>query len=137
MVYALLFQYCDQLALATGALAVVSSIVNGLLTPGFTILLGRLYAGFAEYSSGALPANDLSTLINRYCVAIVAIGVGAFAFGWLSMSLWLIFASRVAFYARQRAYTFLIAQDASWYDALEENATSHVIKLNRWVAYDA
>ena len=133
MVYPLLLQYCDQLALVTGALALVASIANGLLTPGFTILIGRLYAGFAEYSSGALPASDLSALINRYCVVIVAIGVGAFAFGWLSMSLWLIFASRVAFHVRRRAYTFFIAQNASWYDALEENATSQVIKTNKWV----
>ena len=129
--YYTLYQYCNQLDLIAVALAVVAAVFNGLLTPGFTILIGRLYNGFAQYSAGVLSSDDLSSLINRYCLVIVAIGVGALFLGWLSMSLWLIFASRIAYYARERAYTFLIAQNASWYAALDGNATSQVIKINR------
>jgi ABC transporter transmembrane region len=114
--YAGLYRFCKRTDAALLVPAVIVSVLNGLLVPAFTILLGKIFTSFGSFSSSSIAGNDLQEQVTGYVIGICIVGAAAWALGWAHMSLWLAFGENTAKRARESVIKGLLAKNITWYD---------------------
>jgi hypothetical protein len=114
--YAGLFRFYDHSDLVILVPALVTSIASGFQIPAFTVLLGKLFSSFSDFSNGALTGDELQRQATLFVIGICIVGAAAWALGWSNMSLWLAFGEGVAKKARHAVLKGLMEKDMTWYD---------------------
>jgi ATP-binding cassette subfamily B (MDR/TAP) protein 1 len=112
-----LFRFYEHSDLVVLVPALIASIVSGILVPAFTILLGKMFSAFGDFSSGKLDGEGLRSQIASYVVGVCIVGLAAWVLGWLNMSLWLTFGENTAKKARQEVLKGLMLKNMAWFDA--------------------
>jgi ATP-binding cassette subfamily B (MDR/TAP) protein 1 len=114
--------------------ALGASIASGILIPAFTILLGRIFAEFADFSAGNISADQLEHEVTLLVIGVCIVGAAAWALGWAHMALWLAFGENVAKRAREQILKGLMEKSMTWYDEkLTNNGVSG--NMNKAVKY--
>jgi ATP-binding cassette, subfamily B (MDR/TAP), member 1 len=96
--------------------AVVVSVFSGGLAPAFTILMGRIFTSFGDFSKNQISGAELESQVTVNIIAIVIVGVAAWGLGWAHLALWLAFGENIAKRAREKMMKGLLAKSMTWYD---------------------
>lgn len=114
--YAGLFRFYDHSDLWVLVPAIATSVASGILIPAFTVLLGKIFASFSDFSTGLITGDELQRQATLYVVGVCIVGAAAWALGWSNMSLWLAFGETVARKSRQQVLKGLMDKSMTWYD---------------------
>jgi ABC transporter transmembrane region len=114
--YSGLFEFTTKKDLIILIPGLFVSVASGLLVPAFTILLGKIFTAFGQFSTGDIAGGELENEIRPFVIGIVIVGAFAWALGWAHMSLWLAFGENTALRARERVIKGLLQKKISWYD---------------------
>jgi ABC-type multidrug transport system fused ATPase/permease subunit len=133
--YAGLFRFYTHSDLPLLIPALATSIASGILIPAFTILLGRIFTQFGNFSSGLLSSDQLEHEVTLLVIGVCIVGAAAWALGWAHMSLWLAFGENTAKRARERVLKGLLEKSMTWYD---QKVTNNGVSgnMNKAVKYD-
>src|ERR1700733_2427336 len=85
--YAGLFRFYDHSDLVVLVPAFATSVASGVLIPAFTVLLGKIFTEFSDFSTGAITGAELNHQATLYVIGICIVGAAAWALGWSNMSL--------------------------------------------------
>ena len=96
--------------------ALCASIANGVLVPAFSILMGKIFTSFGDFSAGRISSSELERKVTLFVVGICIVGIAAWGIGWAHLALWLAFGENNAKRAREQVMKGLLEKDITWYD---------------------
>lgn len=111
-----LYRFCSAADFALLIPAIAVSIASGILTPAFTVLLGKIFTSIAAFSKGQISGHELEEQIKPLVIGICVLGVGAWGFGWAHMSMWLAFGENVRKRAKEAVFKGLLEKNMTWFD---------------------
>lgn len=111
-----LFRFNTRSDLALLIPALATSIASGVLVPAFSILMGKIFTSFGDFSGGQISASELERQVTLFVIGICIVGVAAWGLGWAHMALWLGFGENVAKRAREQVMKGLLEKSITWYD---------------------
>ena len=114
--YSGLFRFCTKADLVLLIPAIAVSVVSGLITPVFTLLLGEIFLKFGAFSTNQIAAGDLEQQILPSIIGICVLGGAAWVLGWLHMSMWLAFGETTARRAREKTIKGILKKSMTWFD---------------------
>jgi hypothetical protein len=96
--------------------ALGTSISSGILSPAFSILMGKIFTSFGDFSGGRITAGELEKRVSLFVIGICIVGIAAWGLGWAHMALWLAFGENIAKRAREQMMKGLLGKSMTWYD---------------------
>ncbi|PWW74978.1 P-loop containing nucleoside triphosphate hydrolase protein [Tuber magnatum] len=96
--------------------ALFFSIASGFVIPLMSLLMGRIFGSFAEYSSDKIDPEELLASVTRYTNYLLLLGgAGWFVSGSFFAS-WLVFGELQARVAREELFQGVVGKDMEWFD---------------------
>ncbi|KAA8901932.1 bile salt export pump [Sphaerosporella brunnea] len=111
-----LFVFTDKRHLVVLTIALLLSVISGLIIPGMSILLGKIFGTFAGFGSGALSSDAFIYEVRKTIAYLALLGCGSWLFNGTFFASWLWFGELQAKAARERLFESLIDQDVEWFD---------------------
>lgn len=98
------------------ALAIVLSIISGLVVPFQAFFLGKLFLALTSFGAGVIDGEDLIEEISKYSIYLCSLGAGSWVVSTLYFASWLLFGELQGRNARLRLFQSLLDKDMAWYD---------------------
>ncbi|KAI9784929.1 MAG: hypothetical protein M1816_000565 [Peltula sp. TS41687] len=121
-----LFNFTSKHHTPTLTIALILSVISGIVIPAVSIFLGRIFNLFTDYAIGKITGHVLVHKVSINCIALVAIGVGSWALNGGYFMFWLVFGELQAKSVRDRLFDGLMQKDMEWYD-MRKNGVSALI----------
>jgi len=102
--------------------ALLFSIASGLVIPLMSLLMGRIFGSFAEYSSNKIGSEELLISVSRYTDYLLLLGVAGWFVSGSFFTSWLVFGELQARVAREELFQGVISKDMEWFDTRHEIA---------------
>ena len=130
-----LYRFCIQADFVLLFPAIAVSVASGLLTPAFTILLGRIFTSFGSFSKGQISGAELQPQVTNFVIGICVVGAAAWALGWAHMSIWLAFGENTAKRAREQILKGLLKKTMTWYDqkVVDDGVSGNINKAVKYL----
>ena len=126
-----LFNFTTKRHIVPLAVALILSIISGIVIPAVAIFLGRIFNLFTEYASGSHNGDALVTKVSINCVALSAIGAGSWVLNGGYFMFWLVFGELQAQSVRDRLFDGLMQKDMEWYDMRKNGVSALIPRLQR------
>lgn len=126
-----LFNFTSKHHTPTLTIALILSIISGIVIPAVSIFLGKIFNLFTEYASGKISGHVLVSKVSINCIALVAIGVGSWALNGGYFMFWLVFGELQAKSVRDRLFDGLMQKDMEWYDMRKNGVSALIPRLQR------
>ena len=98
------------------AIAIVLSILSGLVVPFQAFFLGKLFLALTSFGAGLIDGNNLLDEIIKYSVYLCTLGAGSWVVSTLYFASWLFFGELQGMNARLYLFQSLLEKDMMWYD---------------------
>jgi ATP-binding cassette subfamily B (MDR/TAP) protein 1 len=105
------------------------TIIAGVLKPAAAIFYGKIFTCLANYGSESLGGQETLHNISVWCIALTALGVGAWLLEGAFFSSWIIFGELQAKTIRQQMFTGMLNREMEWYDLREDGIGSLLIRI--------
>ncbi|CUS07101.1 unnamed protein product [Tuber aestivum] len=96
--------------------ALFFSIASGLVIPLMSLLMGRIFSSFAEYSSDKIDSKELLVSVSRYTNYLLLLGGAGWFVSGSFFTLWLVFGELQARVAREELFQGIVGKDMEWFD---------------------
>jgi ATP-binding cassette subfamily B (MDR/TAP) protein 1 len=106
------------------ALALIFTLISGLVVPGMSILLGKIFGSFAGLGSGFLEPQEFMAEVRRYSTYLAILGAMGWGFNCAFFATWIWFGESQAGTARKRIFDRLIEKELSWYEERKNGVLS-------------
>jgi ATP-binding cassette subfamily B (MDR/TAP) protein 1 len=107
--YFKIFRYADTRDWALLAFGTFLACANGVTMPAFSLIFGDLLNSFNVPS-------DMLSVVSRYALNLVWIGLGTFFASWGSIAIFIGVGERQARRIREEYLRSILKQDMSWFD---------------------
>ncbi|KAG0637482.1 P-loop containing nucleoside triphosphate hydrolase protein [Tuber brumale] len=97
-------------------LALLFSIGSGLVIPLMSLLMGRIFSSFAEYSSNKTSSEELLASVSRYTSYLSLLGAAGWLVSGSFFTSWLVFGELHARVAREELFRGVVGKDMEWFD---------------------
>ena len=97
-------------------LALLFTIISGIIMPILAFILGKIFESFTTYGAGAITSSTLLSAVSTNAMYLVALGTVSWFLNGSYFALWLIFGELQAKSARDEIYGSMLGKDMSWYD---------------------
>src|SRR2546423_12744780 len=77
-----LFRFVRSADLIVLLPAVATSVGSGIQTPAFSILMGKIFTAFGDYSRNTITEAELERQVSAYVIGICIVGIFAWGLGW-------------------------------------------------------
>lgn len=128
-----LFNFTKKSHTTPLVLALVLSVVSGIVVPVVTIFVGRLFNSFTEFGGGKLSGPELVSKVSLDCLALVGIGGASWFLNGGYFMFWLVFGELQAKSARDQLFEGLMEKDMAWYDMRMDGIGALIPRLQRSV----
>lgn len=128
-----LFKFTLKRHFPTLAIALVLSVVSGIVIPVVAIILGRIFNLFTDFASGSLTGPDLIARVSLSCIALVGLGAGSWALNGGYFMFWLVFGELQAKSVRDRLFDGLMQKDMEWYDMRKDGVSALIPRVQRYL----
>jgi len=98
--------------------AFVCSFIFGAGMPGFSLLFGEMINGLGDTTKGEMDTFKSSAIM------MILLGVVMWVMSWLQVTLWAIFAQRIAYKTRMVYFAKCLEMDSAFYDQNNPNEMS-------------
>jgi ATP-binding cassette subfamily B (MDR/TAP) protein 1 len=109
--------------------SVLCSIIVGSVPALQTYLLGKIFARFAKFGTGALTEADFEEEIARYDIYLVLLGALCWSFGGSMFAGWAWFGALQARSVRERLFNGLVNRPMSWFDQRQDGIGALTTKM--------
>jgi ATP-binding cassette subfamily B (MDR/TAP) protein 1 len=116
--YRELFRYADARDRALLSVALVAAVLNGVITPLYALLFGRLINNLGA------GKQDLINKLDQFALYFLLLGVAAFVFSFLETALAMLAAEQQVARLRVAYLRALLRQDMAWYDTQRAGETA-------------
>ncbi|RPB05319.1 P-loop containing nucleoside triphosphate hydrolase protein [Choiromyces venosus 120613-1] len=96
--------------------ALLFSVASGLVIPLMSLLMGRIFGSFSEYSSDKISSEELLVSVSRYTNYLLFLGVAAWFVSGSFFTSWLVFGELQARIAREELFEGVAGKDMEWFD---------------------
>ena len=124
-----LFAFTTRRHTGSIVFAALATIGAGILKPISAIFYGNIFSALAKFGAGALNGQETLQQISKWCIALVAVGGGAWLFEGALLSTWMIFGELQAKSVREQMFTGMLEKDMEWYDLREDGIGSLLIRI--------
>ncbi len=114
------------------AIAIMLSIISGVVVPTVAVLLGRTFNKFTDFGAGRLAGRELVRGVSMNCVALVAVGAGGWALNGGYFMFWLVFGELQAQNVRSKLFDGLMQKDREWYDLRKNGVSALIPRIQRY-----
>ncbi|KAI9682080.1 MAG: hypothetical protein M1817_000134 [Caeruleum heppii] len=121
-----LFNFTRRSHAATLAIAILLSVISGIIIPAVSIFLGRIFNSFTEFGGGNLEGPELVSRVSRECIYLTALGAAGWILNGGYFMCWLVFGEMQARTVRHELFDGLMDKDMAWYD-MRKNGISALI----------
>jgi len=111
--------------IALGA-ALVLSVVSGLVIPGMSVLMGRIFGAFARFGSGALRPGEFMDEVKKYTLWLTLLGCCSWMLNGAFFAIWLWFGELQAKSARDKLFDSLIGRDLNWFEERKSGVSAMI-----------
>lgn len=115
------------------ALAVVFSILCGVIAPGLAILIGDIFNIMAAFGAGSLKESNFKDQISRYCLYLVTLGIVTWIADMALFVCWRVFGDLQAKCCRDQVFEGFLLRDLTWYDLQKNGIGTLVSRTQRRV----
>lgn len=109
--------------------ALFATLLSGLIKPALSIFYGKIFATLTQFGGGKQSGKETLHEISTWCLAVTALGIGA----WLAegglMTMWIVYGELQAMSVRQEIFATMLDKDLEWYDSREEGIGAFLIRL--------
>ncbi|KAI1810788.1 P-loop containing nucleoside triphosphate hydrolase protein [Poronia punctata] len=110
------------------AAGLVAAIFSGVLKLSLPILLGKVFAVFAQFGSGQLAGSETSAQISSWCVLLVVMGAAGWLVNFAFMFSWMAFGEVQARNIRRAAFRGLLVKHMQWFDGQQDGVASLLVR---------
>ena len=114
----LFFRFANGCDKCLAIIGTVCSIIYGAGMPGFSFFMGEMINGLGDATSGNMDNFKDSSFL------MLMLGVVVMFVAWFQITLWSLFAHRVAFKTKMAYFASTLRQDAAYYDQNNPNEMS-------------
>jgi ATP-binding cassette subfamily B (MDR/TAP) protein 1 len=125
-----LFTFTNKRHSMVLAIALLLSVISGLVIPGMSILLGEIFGAFAGFGSGALSSDAFMEQLTKAIVCLALLGCASWLLNGAFFASWLWFGELQAKAAREKMFENLISQDVEWFEE-RKNGVSAMLSKNQ------
>lgn len=109
--------------------ATVSAGFTAGLKTVLAVVLGKTFDVTANYGSGQRNASESMDEIIKWCIILVALGVGNWLANTAFLALWTTFGELQANSIRHEVFDSLLSRDMTWFDSQEQGISSLLIRI--------
>ena len=109
--------------------AIIATTLAGLIKPALSILYGKTFATLTQFGGGNLSEEETLREISTWCLAVTALGIGAWVAECGLMTMWIVFGELQAKSVRQEMFASMLDKDMEWYDGLEDGIGAFLIRI--------
>ena len=111
-----LFAFTKKAHIAPLLVALVLSIISGVIIPALAIFLGWIFDSFTAFGAGSLDGDDLSRKVSTNAIYLTVLGGASWLLNGTYFTFWLVFGELQAKGARDELYTSMLEKEMAWYD---------------------
>ena len=109
--------------------AVSATLLAGLIKPILSIFYGKIFGTLTQFGGGTLSGEETLHEISTWCLAVTALGIGAWIAEGGLMAMWIVFGELQAKSVRQGMFGTMLDKDMEWYDSREEGIGTFLIRI--------
>ena len=98
-------------------IAIILSILIGLVIPFQAFFLGKLFLALTSFGAGVIDGKDLIEEIAKYSIYLCSLGAGSWVVSTFYFASWLFFGELQGRNARLELFQSLLNKDMTWYDS--------------------
>lgn len=99
------------------AIAIILSILTGLVVPFQAFFLGKLFLALTSFGAGVVDSKHLIEEITKYSIYLCTLGAGSWVVSTLYFASWLFFGELQGKNARLQLFQSLLDKNMTWYDS--------------------
>jgi hypothetical protein len=111
-----LFAFTNKRHFLVLTVAILLSVISGLVIPGMSILLGKVFGAFAGFGSGALSPAMFMDEVTKAIVYLTLLACASWLLNGTFFACWLWFGELQAKAAREKLFESLITRDVEWFE---------------------
>ena len=127
-----LFRFTKRRHLIALVPAVCLSVIVGLVDPAMTILLGKFFNGFAQYSSGDISGDEMMRRIMPAIYGFLLLGASMMILQGGAFACWTIFGEMQAKQVREELFQGLLDKDLEWFEMREQGVGNLLTRLQTY-----
>ena len=97
-------------------LALISTLVSGILVPILAILFGKIFGTFTTYGGGSIDGHTLRENTTVYAIGVVCLGAATWVANGIYCMAWMTFGALQAREVRKRLFQDLLHKQVEWYE---------------------
>ena len=115
------------------ALAMLFSVVSGMIIPALAVFLGMIFEAFTKYGGQSISGSDLVKQTSAYGKGLVALGCISGLFNAIFFMCWIIFGELQARGARGETFDKMLDKNMAWIDTRSFGVEALVSQLQMYV----
>ena len=124
-----LFNFTSRFHALWLTLAILLSVLSGVIVPTLAVLLGQIFDAFTSYGAKHISEPDFLAEVLRCEVGLIALGCASGILNAIYFMSWLTFGELQAKYAREKLFEALSEKDMAWYDTRKTGVETLVSRL--------
>jgi len=124
-----LFNFTSKAHTFPLSLALVLSVVSGIVIPALAVFLGKVFDLFTQYGAGELSGPDLVHRVSRYGLYLVGLGCASGVLNAFYFMLWLVFGELQAKAVREKLFDGMLEKEMEWYDMRKAGIDTLISRL--------
>lgn len=126
-----LFNFTSRSHIVPLLLALVLSVVSGIIIPAVTVFLGKIFDSFTSFGGQQIRGPDLVKQVSTYALWLLGLGcTSGFLSGGFFMN-WLVFGELQAKSAREKLFDGMLDKEMEWYDMRKAGIDTLTSRLQR------
>nr|CAG8460076.1 10588_t:CDS:2 [Entrophospora candida] len=126
-----IFRFATRLDHLIMTFGIFFSIINGLVIPFMTYLLGGLFNVFTEIEQGSISEDEFKQRVNILVLDFVELGIGAFGITAINTFLWMWTAERQARRMKLEYFNSLLEMPISYFEREEVTSGGLLAGVNK------
>ena len=128
-----LFHFMTWRDIPTLTIAIILTVMAGMVMPAFVILLGILFDAFTNFGSTTISSLQLIEETAKGCKALLGLGIGSLILNGMYLALWVIFGELQATNIRSRLFSELLGKDLKWFDMQQGGIGALISRLQMYI----
>lgn len=124
-----LFSFTSRQHTLTLTLALVLTVIGGLIKPAVAIFIGKYFEDLASYGASNCDSFELMSRISWWCIGLTILGSISWVVNGSFLSFWMVFGELQARSARQHLFSSMLEKAMEWYDLREDGIGSLLIRI--------
>ena len=124
-----LFNFTSKTHSVTLVLALITSVVSGMIVPALALFFGKIFNYFTSFGGNQISGLDLKQDVSSYACYLFGLGCASGLLNACFYMLWMIFGELQAKGAREKLFNGMIEKEMEWYDRRTAGISTHSSRL--------